>query len=307
MKYILTVFLVVATIYQGSACDGCSAFSRVRPNDYSHTLGVHFNQRVLAGYLPAGLKHLGHLSGLYSEDYLQENFTTREIRGRYRMSNRLAVFGIMPVKFNSRTQNNELREKSAGVGDPSMFAEYRPFLPKTDNVFKFMLNLRVGVKFPLGETRASYEDELLDHDFQLSSGSYDGFLGSELYAGTENLGIVFSQLYRKNMVNTSGYKFGDVYSAMGLVTYRINNTESTYSLAVGPQFEVQTEDEQSDYILEGTSREIMSAALRADYSRGKFENFATLTVPINQKITELETLPLKYQVQIGINYLISKK
>ena len=156
-------------------------------------------------------------------------------------------------------------------------------------------------------TRASYEDELLDHEFQLSSGSYDGFLGSELYTVTDSLGIIFSQLYRKNVDNTSGYKFGDVYSAMGLVTYRINNTESTYSFAVSPQFKVQTEGEQSDYILEGTSRGIMSAALRADYSRGKFESFATLTVPINQKITELETLPLKYQVQIGINYLISKK
>jgi len=109
------------------------------------------------------------------------------------------------------------------------------------------------------------------------------------------------------MENISVYKFGDVYSAVCLATYRINNMESTYSFAVGPQFEFQTEAEQSDYILDGTSREIMSAALRADYSRGKFENFATLTVPINQKITELETLPLKYQVQIGINYLISKK
>jgi len=72
------------------------------------------------------------------------------------MSDRLAVFGIMPVKFNSRTQNDELREKSAGVGDLSVFSEYCPFLPKTDNEFMFMLNLRVGVKFPLGETRASY-------------------------------------------------------------------------------------------------------------------------------------------------------
>lgn len=142
-----------------------------------------------------------------------------------------------------------------------MFSEYRPFLPKTDNEFMFMLNLRVGVKFPLSETRASY------HEFQLSSGSYDGFLGSELHAGAESLGIVFSQLYIKNMENTSGYKFGDVYSAMCLATYRINNTESTYSFAVGPQFEFDTEAEQSDSILEGTSREIMSAALRADYSR----------------------------------------
>jgi len=91
-----------------------------------------------------------------------------------------------------------------------------------------------------------------------------------LYAGTENLGIVFSQLYRKNIENISVYKFGDVYSAVCLATYRINNMESTYSFAVGPQFEFQTEAEQSDYILDGTSREIMSAALRADYSRGNF-------------------------------------
>ncbi len=307
MKYILSLFLVVVSVYQCSACDGCSAFSRINPNDFSHTLGIHFNQKVLAGYLPSGLKHLGHLSGLYSEDYLQENFNSFELRGRYRVSNRLAVFGVMPVKFNTRTQNSELREKGAGLGDPSVFLEYRPFLPKTDREFKLMLNLRGGVKFPLGETRLTYEEKLLDHDFQMGSGSYDYYIGSEVYIGTKSIGLVLSQLYKKNMVNTSEYKFGDTYSAMALLTYRKNNDASSYSIALGPQIEIQAEDQQSVKILEGTSREILSGAIRADYSRGKLEGFVTLIVPAKQKLTELKSLPLKYQLQIGMNYLISRK
>ncbi|MFK7757803.1 MAG: hypothetical protein AB8B53_12810 [Flavobacteriales bacterium] len=307
MKRSLLLFLMVCSFSITQACDICSASSRIRPNDFKHTIGLHYNQRLLSGEIPSGLKHLGHLNGLYSTDLLEESFNTIELRARYRLSNRLALFGIMPYKANVRTQNGDVRELSSGIGDPIGFVEYRPFLPKSENTIKFMTNLRAGVKFPLGNTTARYQNELLDYDFQPGSGSYDFLLGSESYIGTENLGLVLSQLYKRNTANLSEFKFGDSYMALAMVAYRWNKDQFSFSISSGIQHEKQWMDEEGEKIYEGTERTINSAVLRADFTFGNIEVYGMYAAPVNQRIESLIILPSKHSVQVGLNYLLKTK
>ncbi len=310
MKHFLNVFLIVCVSASAGACDICSAFSRIQPNDFRHTLGVHFNQRVLEGEIPSGLpflKHLGHLDGLYSTDLLSETYATLELRGRYRFSDRFALFGTLPFKSNLRFQNRELREESQGIGDPTAFVEYRPFLASSERKLKLMLNLRAGVKFPLGNTRVKYQGKYLDHDFQLGSGSYDFILGSEVYIGSENIGLVVSQLYKKNTENLTEYKFGDVYTTLGLISYRWNKDDLSFSLGIGVQSEKQWEDTEREQPQEGTDRIVISGALRADVNIGNLEFYAMAVTPVKQTINDLKIVPLKEHFQLGINYLIERK
>ncbi len=307
MKQSILLFLMVCSFISVGACDICSAFSRIRPNDYRHTLGIHYNQRLLSGELPSGLKHLGHLNGLYSTDLLEESFHTIELRARYRFSKRLALFGSMPFKSNIRTQNGEVRELSSGIGDPVSFIEYRPFLPKTENNLKFMTNLRVGVKFPLGSTTARYQNDFLDYDFQLGSGSYDFLAGSESYIGSENLGLTLSQLYKRNTANLSEFKFGDSYTALAMVAYRWNMDKKSLSVSPGIQLEKQWMDEENKVPYEGTERLIHSVVLRSDFTIGNIEMYGMWAKPIGQQNESLTVLPSKHIIQIGLNYLIKTK
>jgi len=289
------------------ACDICSAYSRIRPNDYDHTIGIHYTLRGLEGELPSGLKHLGHLNGLYSTDLLEESFYTLELRGRYRFSNRLALLGIMPFKTNIRTQNGQIREVGSGIGDPSSFLEYRPFLPKSDRSVKFMTNLRAGVKFPLGNTQKMYKEEYLDYDFQLGSGSYDFLFGSESYVGLEHLGLAVSQLYKLNTPNLSEFEFGDSYNAMAMLDYRWNSKKVSLSVSSGIQVEKQWMDEEEQIEYLGTDKLVYSAVFRSDVTINNLEFYGMYAKPFSQTVNSLIVLPSKNITQLGMNYLIKIK
>jgi len=289
------------------ACDICSAYTRIRPNDFSHTIGLHYNHRYLEGTIPSGLKHLGHINGLFATDLLQESFSILELRARYRVSNKLAFTGIVPFEYNLRFQNQVLRERSQGLGDPILFMEYRPLLPMSEQTFKKVLSLRSGIKFPLGTTQFKYEKELVDHDFQIGTGSYDFFLGAESYFGTEKLGLVASGLYRINTSNLSNYRFGNVLSAACLISIRRAKEDKMWSLAPGLALERQAADMSNEQPLTESYKSALAFMCRADFNYKNVEVYATFSKPLKQEINKLENLPVSYIMQAGCNILINRK
>lgn len=89
-------------------------------------------------------------------------------------------------------------------------------------------------------------------------------IGSEIYDGTGKLGLVISQLYKRNTKDLTNYKFGDVFTGMALLSKRWKGDNLNVSLSGGIQFEFQTEDEQGEQIVKSTRKDGLLGVVKAD-------------------------------------------
>ena len=163
------------------ACDHCGIYVNMQPYDFSHHIGFSYGRSIFSGVIPNFNRSLGlrHGDEATIEEYqgttVRDDFQSMELRARYSFNQRFFVWGRLPIVDNARYVNDKLESKTQGFGDPMLLGGYNVINSRSSDTsgFRHRLEVGAGIKFPMGSTQAQYNDEYVDHDMQLGTGSYD--------------------------------------------------------------------------------------------------------------------------------------
>ncbi len=76
---------------------------------------------------------------------------------------------------------------------------------------------------------------------------------------------------------------------------------------MGLNAEIQHKNQYSNKYFEDNSYTLLSSKTRIYLYRNGMELFTELIMPIKQQYNQLETLPFKMNVEVGVNLLIDRK
>ncbi len=308
---ILGLFL----LFQGAAfaCDVCNIFEGIRPYDFNHRLGFWQRSRLHQGTLEPFQtrdlsKHLEEEESVFIDDEYREVYSSFELRGNYQINQRWSVFGLLPVVQRERTINQTLQGRSTGIGDPILMLRYAPLISKkTDKNSNFRHRLigAFGLKFPLGETQKQFEGEVMDHDLQAGTGSYDFLAQLEYMAKYKRFGVLINGFARRNTTNLSGYLHGHVVSASWQHFFILGDEERSFLPFIGIYAEQLTVDQEDGAVLNNTGGRYLFANLGMEFLIKNVSIQATWQHIIEQEQDGVQ-IPVLSQVQFGLSYMISK-
>lgn len=175
------------------ACDVCGCFIGVLPYDNQSAIGIMHRYRIFNGYpsapagnlFPPGAYRLSNPSALHAQhsnatpmlspgDF--ESYKTIELRAKWFIHSRVELNLILPFSEN-RSGVNGAREKTAGMGDPTILAGFHLVRKTGEGRFRNRLVAGLGIKLPLGNCAAvSSSGERLPVMLQTGTGSTDGML-----------------------------------------------------------------------------------------------------------------------------------
>ncbi len=207
-KIFLSVLLTTTLGMQSNACDvcGCSLsglYFGLVPNTPNHFAGLRYNR--------ASFSALIDNDDYYFEDeYSNDTYNRLAFFGQFFLSEKIQLRYILPYLSNTMKGSHQT-VRSSGIGDPVLMAYTPLFNTGSPAIQQAMHSLRVGagVKLPLGEHDKRDQNELINRNFQLGSGSTD-FLLSVLYTFRYRfLGLNMESSYKLNTTNRDQYRFGN--------------------------------------------------------------------------------------------------
>lgn len=310
MKRIIFGFFMLCFSGGVMSCDICALYDGVFNNDLKHRIGLWHRARFLEGTImpfeERNLeKHLEANEEINLGKVYRETYSTFEIRGAYRISDRWFIAAYVPVVQKTRWIDNELAGEASGLGDPSLMVQFSPVLTKTTEgkSFKHRMTSGLGIKFPLAQTQIKWEDEYLDHDLQPGSGSYDVLLKLEYQARYKNLGLQLFGFSTLTTENLSSYRYGNNLSTAFLLYYQ--QTLGTFKIAptLGFNKEFIGKDHSYSEPLENSGGEYLFSTYGMDI---RFKNVSiqgSYHLPIKQEYNGVQ-LPVDQKFELGLTYAI---
>lgn len=222
----------------GISCDLCGCYLGPDPNYNFNTAGIRYKLRKFSGdkkeeQNTSEQDHAGHQHGE------EETYNTAELWGRYYLSPKFQLFGIIPVSSNLIGD-----ETFSGAGDIQLQAKYQVFNTEVSGETKFRnrLFLGGGVKFPTGRYNIADDSGEVEPHFQPGTGSFDFLLLGSYFAKSGYLGFAADAAYKINTENSNNYIFGDQLNLNGVFTYDINADAVTLIPYAGVYYEYSPED-----------------------------------------------------------------
>ncbi|MCB0760489.1 MAG: hypothetical protein KDC12_03125 [Flavobacteriales bacterium] len=311
MKSIITgVLLLFGSVVM--ACDHCGMYLNMRPNDFSHFVGIFYTSNVYEGLVPVTTKSmmLRHGDELVLPDFqgntLRDRYQITELRARYSFNQKWFLWGRIPFVQNARYVNNELTQSASGVGDPMLFVGHNLYNSRSADSTEVAQRLEwsVGVKFPLGATQLKYGNEYVDHDLQPGSGSYDFLLSANYMVFWKRIGLSNQVMYRWNGPNLGKYAFGNLLTDNLTFIGKLRANDWTIMPQAGISARWFSPDTDSGEILvnSGGTRYLWSAGMEINYKNVSIQG--VYLQPIQEKL-EGTQLPQKNAITINVKYFIS--
>jgi hypothetical protein len=217
-KFLLFTLLSFGSL-SAMACDQCSCglLLGIQPRDHANNFGLQWRMRYLQGDLIGTSlvlmpKHGGSHDAEEASEHIVETYSVLELHGQVWLGDRFSLTGSLPVLSNFQSVNGARSADLTAVGDPMLLGRYVVFgsttgLDTTHLRQRFTVGL--GVKMPLGRTDVVQYGELLDHDLQPGSGTWDGLLSAEYMLRGRQWGGSASVMARYNTAGSDGHRMGN--------------------------------------------------------------------------------------------------
>lgn len=196
-------------------CDVCGIFLGIQPNDRTSSFGLVYRMRYLEGRFEpprtAVLTKHGGADDLPVPTHRTETYQALELRADIRLGQRWSLLGILPVVNNYASSNGRVDADIYGVADPTVLARWIAVntKQKADTVrWRHRFTIGAGGKLPVGRTTMRYDEQLVDHDLQPGTGTFDGVLSLEYLVRHNGWGAGFSSIGRWNAANNEGFRAG---------------------------------------------------------------------------------------------------
>lgn len=292
------------------ACDVCSLYLSINPNDYKSSIGLHYRMRFLEGTYTVQnkaftTKHLGHLDQFEGERNINEVYQILELRGQYFVNERIQLVLTMPMANNYRSVNQYTNADVYGIGDPVLLAKYQIFNTKSSEAPAKVTHRILaggGVKVPLGSISKAYNGAETDIDMQPGTGSFDFFaLAEYVMLINKRWGLNSNLTYKLNTSNKDHFRYGNVL-ASNLNFFSLIRVKSlVIQPALGSYLELSDQDFDDKVKLEGTGGTVFYTSAALNFYLGKFNWLAQFQYATVNALNA-DMLPNKLRVIAGINY-----
>lgn len=315
MTRILAAWLWLCAPLAAGACDVCGIFLGVQPNDRRSTIGVFYRSRYMEGTTQVPLtsllltKHGGHVAQgvAHREVPMVEIVNVAELRADLRLSDRLFLLGSLPFTNTYRSENGYRTLDAYGLGDPFVMLRYQLANTKDlrKRLFVHRLLVGAGVKAPLGRNDLRVGDELVSHDVQLGTGTWDAMLSAEYSVRHGRTAGGLSTLARINGANADGHQMGHGVSTTAEVFHRFGNDTLSFAPALGAYAEWMALDRMHGRPDNGTGGTTVFShtGVRVWWRRFSFSAYYQHALLNNEggSIT-----PTRQRVVAGVTYNINK-
>ena len=241
------------------ACDVCGIFLGIQPHDRTSTVSLLYRYRRLEGSLPGTLslaKHGGHDAAVPNDTRHCELYMAAELRADLWLTERLAILASMLAVNNYRAVDGVIANDVYGIGDPLLLARYmmvntRCKTPDERTAHRLMIG--AGGKAPLGRHDARYNDELVPHDQQPGTGSWDALASIEYSVRRGRNGGSITVIGRRNGATDEGHRMGHGVSTTAEVFRRFDIGDDWKVLpSLGAYHELAGKDAHGGDAIDGT-------------------------------------------------------
>jgi hypothetical protein len=181
MKLSVSVVLAAACAQPVMGCDLCSVYAAMEAEGGSG--------KGVFGGLAEQFTHFGTLQeeghGIPGEGQYIDSSTSQVFLG-YNFNNNFGIQFNVPVIYRGYG-SDAMHSTVSGIGDVSLLGTFTPYQKLSEN-FNFSWALLAGVKFPTGDSSllntpdSALPEGIGGHDLALGSGSYDGLVGTSVFA-----------------------------------------------------------------------------------------------------------------------------
>ncbi len=261
MRKILMLGVLLQCALTGMACDqcGCGLLLGVQPQDHANNFSLQWRMRYLHGDItaPTAMSMAGHdmtKHGGAVEDApagplsYTETYTVLEARGQFWFGQRVSLTASIPLLNNFQAVNGIRHADIYGVGDPMLLGRYVLLGSKSGpdtTRLRHRFTVGLGVKVPLGRTDMEQYGEVLDHDLQPGTGTWDGMLSLEYMVRGRSWGTSFGAMGRYNGEMEGGHRMGHSASFTGEVFRIIPLKEFSLLPSAGAYVEAALPDDMN--------------------------------------------------------------
>lgn len=301
MKKTLVALCFVFLTSFSFACDICSIYFEMTPNDFKSKIGLFYSHRYLSGYPTSGKKHGGHANA-WKDKLVKENYGTFELRGEYFPVRWLSIFASIPITHNSRTVDDVKYADIWGFGDPILMPKFRVLNTKNEEgKANHRITLASGVKFPLGSVTKQYNGLEQDLDMQPGTGSWDVLFSATYLFVYKGFGMNSSLSYKLNTENKYGYGYGDnIFSQLDFL-YLYKKKDFRFFPKIGLYFEHGFQDTFQKMIYEDSGGSVLFLSFGFDAYWKGLQFIALVQPAIAESYGGLE-IPAKVRLRLGVQY-----
>lgn len=295
-----TAFLLGGLLWfslEVAACDLCSIYLNMEPNDLRNTIGLNYRYRHFENTIqgPATLSSTNkHAAGdpVNSESSLQEEvFINYDLWFNYFVSQRWQINGTLTFADNYYRENDSSLHNISGLGDFTLLGKYLLYNTKVTDSSQWALRWIVGggLQLPIGNYKKSYvvaplrskngsviygsPYEELDPHMQAGSGSLDYILLTEIQIRYQKIGLSSNAVYQINGKNSYDFRFANRFNANASAFYLLALGDFTLAPNLGLSFETSKRDEYNNepYLNSGGSALFSNVGLkiyRGDFALG---------------------------------------
>lgn len=294
------------------ACDVCGIFLGIQPNDRTSSVSLLYRYRRLEGTLPGALslaKHGGHDGTPVGETHHRELYMVAELRADLWLTERVAVLAALPAVNNYSAVNGVVANDVYGIGDPLLLTRYMVANTRCKTldertVHRLMIGL--GGKIPLGRHDARYNEEVVPHDQQPGSGSWDALSSVEYSVRRGRVGGSCTVIGRRNGSNSDGHRMGHGLSTTAEVFRRFDIGDDWKVLpSLGAYHELAGWDAHDGDAIEGTGSSTLftHAGLRVWWRSWGFQG--AFQYAVARQLGE-QMVPNRERLVLGLTYNLNK-
>jgi len=312
MNYSRVVCLATVSVSMPAvACDLCSVYNA----PLAH--GV-----IEAGFHAAIAEQFTHYGTLQLEGkevpnslHQRLDSSVSQVAVGYHFTDRVGVQFNLPVIYRSfrRAENGAVDEGTeAGIGDVSLSANWVVFRRDREK-WSVAWSVSGGVKFPTGDSDrlkeelneetpmpGEVESGIHGHDLALGSGSYDGLVGTEVYARYRRFFFTAETQYAIRSEGDFGYRYAnDLVWSGGPGAYLIFAEDFTLALQLDVSGETKGKDEFQGEKAEDTAITSVFLGPRLSLSwKGKLSAEVSGGLPVYIENSALQAVP-DYRIHAG--------
>ncbi|MBL7712117.1 MAG: hypothetical protein JNL13_06625 [Chitinophagaceae bacterium] len=231
--------LLIATggTLSAPACDVCGGGTGIQGPGLFAQFSGHFAGLQLL-HSATSARHPSLFAGK-PDEVSSQHYTTVQAWGRYQLSKRIQLAGILP--YSSNQNRDPLLRTQSGLGDAVLLAYVSLPLDGKQGTANKLLLIGGGVKLPTGQYNSSGTETI--PALQTGTGSWD-FTGNISYTRRyTRWGYNGDLAYLLTTANRELYKYGNRMNASGLVFYQF----TPGSFRILPQAGLRAEYTLHDY------------------------------------------------------------
>lgn len=303
---IMFLIFVLLFSFRSNACDVCGCqlggFTfGLMPQQGGHFIGLRYSRADFSASMI-------HNSAYFEDEFSEDSYQQIDLVGRFTVTPRLQVMFQLPYAFNQMDGSHQSIQLN-GIGDPVVLALYNLLSPDAFKPWKHTLLVGGGLKLPFGEYRAADNNELINRNFQLGSGSLDYLLSMNYTLRHKRFGFNLESTYKINTANKVDYRFGNQVNGSATFFYQV----WTSTLSVFPMIGVYAEHAHEHIEQEIEQMNTGGHALFGTLGMQAFYKNWTLTAmyqhPVHQRFNAeaIATISADQRFNVGLMYSFSFK